>query len=154
MRGIDGKRGQHREDLGHEALFEPGAIFGREVAGPDDGNAGLRELLHQDTPRHLLVPHELAGAAIDGLELLRRRQAVLAGRGNAGQHLRLEPGDAHHVELVEIVGRDRQKAQPLQQRMARAVRFGEDPLVEGEPGELPVDETRRRLKVDRRCRGA
>ena len=46
-----------------------------------------------------------------------RRQAVRAARGDAGAHLALEAGDAHHEELVEVVGRDRQEAQPLQQRV-------------------------------------
>ena len=65
-------------------------------------------------------------------------------RLDAGEKLAFEPGDPHHVELVEIVRRDRQKAQPLEQRMARIVGLGEHPLVEGEPGQLAIDEAGRR----------
>ncbi len=154
MRRIDGERCQHREYLRHEALFEPIAILGREVLGADHGDARFRHLLAQHAPSHLLVAHQLPRAMVDRLELLRRRQPVLARRHDARQHMAFEAGDAHHVELVEIVVGNRQEAEPLQQRVARAVGLGQDTLVEGEPGELAIDEPRRRMDIHRRCRGA
>ena len=64
-----------------------------------------------------------------------------------------EAGDAHHVELVEVGGRDRQEAQPLQQRMARVLRLLQHAPVEGEPGQLAVDEPLGRRRVDGGARG-
>ena len=56
-----------------------------------------------------------------------------------------EAGDAHHEELVEVVGRDRQEAQLLEQRMVAVLGLLEDAAVELEPGQLAVDEALRRL---------
>src|SRR4030095_16059193 len=55
-------------------------------------------------------------------------------------HLPLEAGDAHHIELIEVVRRDRQKAQPLEQRMRRVLGLAEHAFVEREPRQLAVDE--------------
>ena len=80
------------------------------------------------------------GHAVDLGELLRRRQAVVAQRGDARIDHALQAGDAHHVELVEVGRRDRQKAQPLEQRMAEVLRLLEHAAVEGQPGQFAVDE--------------
>jgi len=71
-------------------------------------------------------------------------QAVLAEGSDALPHLGLQSGDAHHVELVEVIGRDRQKAQALEQGVSGIAAFGQDPAVEGQPGQLPVEEPLRR----------
>ena len=60
---------------------------------------------------------------------------------DAGAALGLEGGDPHGLEFVEIAGRDRQEAQPLQQGMMRIARLLQHPAVEGEPGDLAVDES-------------
>src|SRR6185437_6943614 len=92
--------------------------------------------------------HQLAGAFGYRIELLCRRQPVLARRTDARQHLPFEAGDAHHVELVEVVGRDREEAQPLEQWLARIVGLGEYTLIESKPGQFPIDEPFRRALVD------
>ena len=74
-------------------------------------------------------------------KLLGRGQALGTLGGDAGAHLRPQTGDAHHEEFVEVVGRDRQEPQPLEQRMAAVGGFLEHAPVEIEPGELAVDET-------------
>ena len=82
----------------------------------------------------------------DPLELLGRREAVVGCLGHAGMHLADQAGDAHHEEFVEIVGRDRQEAQPLEQRMGGIAGFLEHAAVEFEPGQFAVDEPLRRGK--------
>ena len=144
MGRIHRQRGQHRKDVGHEAPFEPGAVAGFEIGRLDHRDAGLGELAAQRQPGHLLGFHQGPGALVDRLELLRRGEAVLAQRLDAGEVLAFEPGHPDHVEFVEVARRDRQEAQPLQQRMARIVGLGQHPLVEGEPRQLAVDEARRR----------
>jgi len=91
-------------------------------------------------PDPLLLGHQPAGALVDRRQLLDRGQPVLALGRHPGIGETLQAGDADHVELVEIGGRDRQKAQPLEQRMRRVGRLLENPLVEGEPGELAIEE--------------
>ena len=61
-----------------------------------------------------------------------------------GVHLADQAGDADHEEFVEIVGGDRQEAQPLQQRMVADCRFLQHAAVEFEPRHLAVDEAVRR----------
>ncbi len=104
--------------------------------------------------RHLLVVHQLAGADVDRLELLGRGQAVLARRHDAGEDMAFEAGDAHHVEFVEVVRRDRQKAQPLQQGMPCILGLAQNSFVERKPGKLSVDEPGFLVNVDRHCRRA
>ena len=53
----------------------------------------------------------------------------------------LQPGDAHHVELVEVAGEDRQELHPLQQRLRVVLGQREHPGVEVQPGQLAVEET-------------
>ncbi len=76
------------------------------------------------------------------------RQPVVAGRGDAGGDHAFEAGHADHVELVEVGGGDRQKAQPLQHRVARILRLLQHTAVEGEPGQFAVDEALRRVRRD------
>ncbi len=149
MGRVDRQRRQHREDLRHESIFEPGVIARSENGRIDDRDAGFVELSAQGQPDNLLIGHQLACPPLDLLELLRGGQPVLAQRLYAGKMLAFEPGHPHHVELVEIVRRDRQETEPFEQRMAQVVSLGENTLVEGEPGELPIDKASFGLEVDR-----
>jgi hypothetical protein len=79
----------------------------------------------------------------DAHELLGRRKPVRALLDDALAHLILQAGDAHHEELVEVIGRDRQEAQLLQHRMALVFSLFEHAPVEMQPGELAVDESLR-----------
>ncbi len=153
VRGIDGERRQYRKDLGHELLFEPSPVARQQVLRADDGDTGGAELGAQRAPRHLLVAHQLTGPSVDRRELLRRRQAILARRGDLGEDVALETGDADHVEFIEVARRNRQESQPLEQGMPCIVGLAQNPLVEGEPREFAVDEARLGLKVERHaCR--
>ena len=85
----------------------------------------------------------------------RIRSITSAGRdpvGAAGVELALDlvvqPGDPHHVELVEVVLVDRAEPQPLQQRHVGVLGELQDPLVEVEPGELAVEVEGAVLEVD------
>ena len=148
MGRVDRQRGQDRKHIRHEPVFEPGAVAGFEIGRVDHRHARFAEQAAQRQPGDLLVRHQLAGPLADRVELLGRGQSVLARRLDPGEKLTFEPGDAHHVELVEIVRRDRQKAQALQQRMAQIVGLGQDALIEGEPGQFPIDEAGRGTGVE------
>ena len=101
---------------------------------------GLGELPAQDSQVTCWSAISLPARCLDRIELLRRGEAVLAQGLDAGEMLAFEPGNPHHIEFVEIARRDRQEAQPLEQRMPLVVGLGENPLVKGEPGQLAVDE--------------
>ena len=64
-----------------------------------------------------------------------------------------QAGDADHEELVEIVGRDRQEPQLLEQRMVLVRGLLQHAPVELQPGQLAVDEALGSVQ-QRRCRRA
>ena len=142
MRRIDRHGRQDREDLVEEEAVEPRAAPRRvTLAGIDDGDAVRR------------AARRAAGASSAcWLRISSPVSALMAASCWAGVRpswlgvsiaaglLALQAGHAHHVEFVEVVGRDRQEAHPLEQRMVDVVGLLEHPLVEGEPGELAVDE--------------
>ena len=119
VRRIDGLGREHREDLLEEMPFQPLPLGGVSAFGGDDVEIDARQLLDQRAPDPLLRLHQLVGAFGDGGELLRRGQAFGAERFDAGAHLAAQAGDAHHEEFIEVVARDRQEAQPFEQRMGR-----------------------------------
>ena len=88
---------------------------------------------------------------VDRSELLVRRDAVYAGRSNMRVGLADQAGGAHHVELVEVACRGRQKAQPFEQRMVGVSCLSKNPATEGQPGELAVDEALRTVPHHGRC---
>jgi hypothetical protein len=118
MRRIDGQRREQREDLAQEMVVEPGALFLRHLRSVDNRDAVLRELAAQLAPALLLVARERRDRFRDARQLLGGREPVRAPGGDAGAQLAFQAGDAHHEELVKIVGRDREEAHPLQKRMA------------------------------------
>ncbi len=78
--------------------------------------------------------------ARDLLEHLARLQAGRRTLGQTGRDPSLEPGDAHHEELVQVAGEDGQEAGPFEQRQRRVLGEGEHPLVELQPADLAVQE--------------
>ena len=139
VRGIDRQRREDRKDRFLETMGQPVAILGRQVGRVDDRNARAAQFLEQVHPHFLLHRHQLAGTAIDRDERLSRREPILRRRGDTRGDLAFQPGDAHHVELVEVRRGNRQEAQAFEQRMARVGALLDHTLVEREPGKLAVD---------------
>ncbi len=82
---------------------------------------------------------QLLGAFGDPGELLTRGEPVGGAHPEAGLVAALQPGDPHHVELVQVGREDRQELGPLQQRRALVLGEGEHPGVELQPGQLAVE---------------
>ena len=79
MRRIDGDRRDHRQDLLEEALIEPLVLVGgEEFLAVDNGDAVLGQFLLQLQPAPVLFGHQLLGKFADLLELLGRRQPIVA----------------------------------------------------------------------------
>ena len=139
--GADGERGQHREDLLGEDAVDRLELVALATGAVDDPDAVLGERGGQ-----LVVPHvrvagaELAGAFLDALERLARREAVDAARVDAGVDLVVQAGHPHHHELVQIGGVDGAELHALEQRRLLVLRQLENALVELQPGQLPVRE--------------
>ena len=139
--GVDGQRGEHRVDLVAEVAGEPLGLALVEVLPVDDldivlGQAGADVLL----PQGGLAGRELLGAAGDLGDDLVGVEPGGAHGGDAGLDAAHEPGHAHHVELVEVGGEDRQEPGPLQQGQVPVLGLLQDALVEVHPGQLAVGE--------------
>ena len=80
------------------------------------------------------------------VELLADRQPVGRPLLDPERLVRLEAGDADHEEFVEVVGRDRQEAHALEQRVLGVARLLEHAAVEGQPAQLAVEVARLRLR--------
>ena len=150
MRRVDRQRRQNWEDIGRELLLQPGALVVVKLRRGQQHDVLCPQPVAQVVPTGLLILQQLFGADRDGGHLLARGHAVLAGGHDAQRDLRLKAGDADHVELVQIVGRDRQEAEAFQQRVVRVSGLVQNPLIEIDPGQLSVDEPLRRARIDLR----
>ena len=150
MRRIDGERRQQREHMGKKMALEPGPLRLANIRTIDQRDAGLGECCAQLAPLCLLIFNENHHGVGNAHKLLGRGQSLGALRGDTGAHLGPQAGHAHHEELVEVVRRDRQEFQSLQQRMTAIGGFLEDAAVEIEPRQLTIDEAVRARGQSRR----
>ncbi len=118
MRGINGERREYGEDLLAEMRPQPFTLTLGQLIAVEHADARFAQLLFETDPDLLLIGHQLAGDLVDPLYLLRWRQSVRACGHHAGVDHAFQARDADHVELIEVRGGDREKAQALKQRMA------------------------------------
>ena len=148
---VDRQRREHREDPVAVGGADVGALARGQVVPADEGDARLGERRH-DVGREgaCLLDHE----AVTGLEAAGEHvlgvEPAGRGHGHAGGDAALEAGDAHHEELVEVAGEDRQEAHALEQGQRGVVGELEHPGVERDPRQLAVEEAvRGQLTVGR-----
>ena len=148
VRRVDRLRRQHREDLLAEMLVEPGSRRLRRAARrrrrmtPASASAACRS---SHTSCWLVTSR--SASAVDRGQLLAGGQAVDRPLLDPERLVRLEAGDADHEEFVEVAGRDRQEAQPLEQRVGGVAGFLEHAAVERQPAQLAVEIARLRLRL-------
>ena len=119
---------------------ELGALDGIELVEGDHADAVLRQRGAQFAFKARRQPlSQLEHALLDSRRRFRGGQSVLSGALHSRVDLIVEPGHPHHVELVEIGRIDRAELDALEQRDLGILRELKHPLVEVEPGELPVD---------------
>ena len=141
VRRVDRQRGEHGEDLVAEVLAQPAGGVVLEVLPVDEPDALVLQAWGDVLEEHVRVPlHEVLRPAGDEHQLLLDGQAVGGADGQPHLVPPLEPGDAHHEELVEVPGEDRQELHPLEQGQRLVLGEFEHPCVEVQPGQLPVEE--------------
>ena len=128
--------------------FEPGPVLVRQRIRVDDVDVFAVKLGFQVMPAALLIGHQAVGGGADGDHLLLRGEAVFREGRHVGVELALHPGDANHIELVEVGRGYGQETDPLEQRMRLIAGFLEHPVVERQPGQFaiqkPLARSRRR----------
>jgi hypothetical protein len=106
-----------------------------------DPDAGVLQPRGDVLEEHVGVPlHEVLGPRGDQLQLLADGEAVGRTDREPGGLAALQPGDADHVELVEVAREDRQELDPLQQGQRFVLGEFQHARVEVQPGQLPVQE--------------
>src|SRR5947207_3341955 len=91
-------------------------------------------------PALLLIARQRCHRFRDAHELLGGRQSVRALDADTRPQQALEPGNADHEELIEVVRADRQKPHAFEQWMGVVTSFLEHTPVELQPGQLAIDE--------------
>ena len=136
---VDDLGGQHRQDLpGEKVLHQP--LLGLPQLAHGDVHQPRLGKLPVD-PGKRLVPEQVQRHAgpVNLRQLLRRRHSrfvVAVVRGK--EHVIDKAPHPDHEKLVQIAGEDRQKVKPFQQGRVGAVGLLQHPLVEFQPGKLPV----------------
>ena len=141
MAGIDREGRDDRNDRPVEVGIEVPPLLRRELgrAQQSDALGGEQRLeLVEEAP--VLLVAEPARALRDSGQGLGRGEAVEPRARVVLAHAALEPGHAHHEELVEVRADDRKELDPLEQRYGRILGLFEDPAIELEPRQLAVDE--------------
>ena len=141
---INGHRGQNGEQAVEEFRLQPFPLGLGDAVRVDDLDPGDGQLLAQLAPAPLLLVHQHTGGQIDLFQRLGRGQAVGRDDPDPLAYLPLQPGDPGHEELIEIVGRNRQEAQPFQQRVGGVGGFFQYAGVEFQPRDFAIEEPLRR----------
>ena len=141
VRRVHRERRQHREDLLQEHRGQPLLLLVGGCLPPQHLDPfGTQRGAHLGVEDLGAAQHQLVAACPDAIEHLARHQAAGGPHRDAGGDPPLEAGDPHHEELVEVAREDRQELGALEQRQLAVLGELEDALVEGEPGQLAVQE--------------
>src|SRR5216683_369304 len=139
MRGIDRERRDQREDIVEIGFTQSGLLLGTQVLIRNQPDAVCLQEGEKPGQNFALVLLLRVDVGIAFGDLLRWRAPVDRKLLDAGSDLLLQAADPFHEELVKIRGGDREKFEPLEQRVALVLRFGKNPAVECEPGQLAVE---------------
>ena len=147
---------EDREDLAPEVIGDESRRASRELLQAEQAHAGALQVgQHVCSQRAVLPIDHLVGTQADGVQLFAGRERVGAGFLHVTGQLRLQSRHADHEEFVEVAAGDCEELQALEDGNGRVAGLLQDALVEGDPGQLPVDEPtgvgqRRRSRLRRR----
>src|SRR6266851_7150635 len=139
MRGIDRERRDQREDVGEIGFTQSGLLLDTQLLIRNQPDTVSRQEGEKPGQNFAVAQLLRADLSIAFDDLLRWRAPVDRELLDAGSGLLLQAADPFHEELVKIGGGDREKFEPLEQWVALVLRFGENPAVECEPGQLAVE---------------
>ena len=140
-RACEGLRRDERKDLVGEVAAQRLLLRLRQLAPPQQANAvrgERRQALVAQTAS--LALQQRARPHGDRVELLLRRQPVLAGVGDAAGHGPLQRRDAHHEELVQVCTQDGEEPHPSKQRHVGVFRQCQHATVELDQAQVAVEE--------------
>ena len=140
MRGIDRQRRQNRSNLGVIVFLQPLPVGLAQAPQGQKSDAVSRQLRNQlALPAVILIRQQLADAATDRGEGLRRLQSVNRGTVGDGLDALLGSRDPDFKELIEIGADDAEEFDPLQERLVGIPSFIQHALVEFQPAQFAIN---------------
>src|SRR5437773_9251063 len=116
MSGIDRERRKNREHLSLEEPIEVGELARRERRHVEQPHALIGEQRQQTPKAFVLALKQRTDVRLDTRQLLVRREAVRRRLDDSGCELPPQPGDAHHVELVQVITEYGEELESFEQR--------------------------------------
>ncbi len=141
MARIDGQRREDGVDLVAKEIPGPRCVMAGEICDIPDEDVVFRE-----GGEDFLVPKpvnclgHLVDELLDGVEDLGRGHAVGPDVRGAAVDLLLDAGDANLEELVEVRRENREELHAFHEGLPAVLGLFEDPPVELEPAQFPVNE--------------
>ncbi len=140
MRRVHRHRRQQRVQFLLAVLVDEAQCLGVQFVQSQHANSVLGECGTQaGIPAVVLVVDEFVRQLVQHISFFSERQAVGTSLVVAVFNLLHHGGHTHFEELVQITGRDGEKLQPLQERIALVLGLLEHTAVEGEPGGVAVE---------------
>jgi len=129
--------------------MQPFRLSGGPFGAPDEPDLLHRQSRDQDLVQHpVLFIHQFAGTLGDGLQCLLGRESVRARLGGTQLQFLFQAGNADLEKLIQIGAGDAEKAQPFQQGHTLVLGLFQNPPIELQQAQFPVDVELRALQVD------
>ncbi len=145
--GVHRQRRYQRENVLEIVLAYLGALlFGQFLVG-DQPDVMLAERIEDVLEDHALSLLEAPDVRVAFRDLLARRAPIGRHLLHPGDHLLLEAADPLHEKFIQVGSGNRQKFEPLKQRVAPIVGLGQHPPVKRQPGQLAVEIELRTVQV-------
>jgi hypothetical protein len=140
VRRINRLRRDHRDNVFEEIGPEPGSVGVPVWINSRQRNTIIGEKCAQIAPDLLLALFQRRISLADRHQLLRRGPSIDRHFFDLAPGLPGQTRDPDRHEFVEVAARNRQKAQPLEQRIFLILGFGKHALIEGQPAQFAVEE--------------
>jgi hypothetical protein len=149
VRRIDRLRCDQGEDVSGIVVPDLLALPGGKIGKIADGDPFLLQQILEVVEQALFPSLVLADGCVALLDLLLGGAAVDGPLQHPGAFLLLEAADPFHEEFVQIRTGDSGELDPLQQRRAFVEGLVQHALIEGQPGQLPIEIEFRRGEIGR-----
>src|SRR5712672_2021604 len=139
MGGIDRYWGKQRIQFLLAVLVDKTSSFGVQFVQAEDANAMLGQRRTQHVPALILIVHEIVGEPRQSIAFFSQCETIGSSLVVAVLDLLHHGGHANLKKLVEIIGRDGEKLQALQERVFLILSFLKHTAIECEPGSVAVE---------------
>ena len=150
MRRVQTNRADHRQHLVFKVFLYPGSLRLGPVGTAQETDIFRFQRREHDVVEDLVLTINVDGTDLaDAVEHLLRMHGIRPYRFTSVLELTQLVRHPDFEKLVQIAGEDQQEHEPLQQRIALVQRLLQNPDIELQVAQFPVDVQLRRLQVHR-----